>query len=452
MLDQVSQQDFQRAMTRATWRRILTWLTGADNQLLPYDEFRARLPVRGQHYIGMRQVPIEKIVGSMGRYNDFDRAFLPIQKRTKERWISIDQAHLADVHLPPVELIKIGEIYFVKDGNHRVSVARERGQLEIDAYITEIDTPIKLSPDIKIDDLERQKKQIDFLLETNLNNLRPDAEVTLSDPELYSYVLEHINTHRWYLGLEHDHPIEYERAVASWYDHVYLPLVEEIRRQDLPRAFPGSTEADLYLWVVEYEKYLRLAYSNELNDEQTPPVIAAQQLAGQFPQSEINRLIQLVSRTNWLESIILDQERGYFFEQTRIHEVRPEAQIEVSLPGKYDRLRDHIAVHRWYLGEQQKRAIPYPEAVASWYDHVYLPIVQVIREQGVLKEFPGRTETDLYLWIVRHQWVLRETYGEDIPIEKAAEQVAEQRGEAASESSLQKVVKVIKKAGKRKAS
>ena len=132
----LARQDFDRAVSRAFWRRILARLTRENNELLPFDEIREQLPIRGQHYRGLQEVPVDKILGSLGRYRDFDRAFLPIQTRTKARWISIDRAHYEEIILPPVELYQIGEVYFVRDGNHRVSVARERGQTYIDAFVT----------------------------------------------------------------------------------------------------------------------------------------------------------------------------------------------------------------------------------------------------------------------------------------------------------------------------
>jgi hypothetical protein len=445
MFDQMANQDFNRALNRASWKKILSWLTGSDNKLLPYDEVRARLPIRGQHYIGLHQVPIDKIVGSMGRYNDFDRAFLPLQNRTKDRWISIDKAHYSDVPLPPVELIKIGDIYFVKDGNHRISVARERGQIDIDAYVTEIDIPIKLTADMKIDDLALKQKQVDFMLETGLHTIRPDANVDLTNPDYYEVLKEHISTHRWYLGVERKMEIAYQEAVASWYDHVYLPIVEEIRAQNLLKHFPGQTEADLYLWIVEYQKYLNLAYSSGDDGDEVAKATAAEQLVKDYPVSDVLQLVQMSKRTHVLDKIILDTERASFYEQTRILEYRPDAVIETSLPGTYERLRDHIATHRWYLGEHRGAEVSYDEAVTSWYDHVYMPIIEVIREQDVMKQFPARTETDLYLWIVRHQWYLRETYGEDVPIEKAAEEVTEQFTDNVPDSKTNKMVDALKK-------
>jgi hypothetical protein len=422
MFNQMAQHDFNRAINRASWRRILSRLTGKDNQLLPYDEVRARLPIRGQHYIGLREIEIEKIVGSMGRYNDFDRAFLPTQKRTMERWINIDRAHYEQVRLPPVELVKIGDIYFVKDGNHRVSVARERGQQYIDAYVTEIDIPIKLAPDLQIDDLELKKQQADFLIQTELHKLRPDSNVEPSIPDVYPMLLEHIATHRWYLGIEQNREVSYEDAVVSWYDRVYFPVITAIRGQGLTASFPGFTEADLYMWIMEYQKYLRQA--NSLDDTELARETAIAQLISNFPKVNIDKLINTIEREDVFSKLLLEQERAYFFEKTRLNDLRLDVDIVVTIPGKYERLLDHIDTHRWYLGEQRGAEVDYQEAVESWYDHVYLPIVEVIRERGMLSEFPNRTETDLYLWIVRHQWYLKEAYGEDIPIEQAADEVS----------------------------
>ena len=86
---------------------------------------------------------------------------------------------------------------------------------------------------------------------------------------------------------------------------------------------------------------------------------------------------------------------------------------------------EHINVHQWYLGEQRNTAVKYEEAVVSWYDQVYLPLVYIIRKQKVLEEFPGRTESDLYLWIIEHQGYLRETLGGEVSLEAAAEHFTE---------------------------
>jgi hypothetical protein len=429
---QIANQDFERAVLRGFLRKILSILTGANNELLPYDEVREQIPIRGQHYLGSRQVPIEKIVGSMGRYHDFDRAFLPIQVRTKDRWVSIDKAHYAQVELPPVELYKLGEIYFVKDGNHRISVARERGQEFVDAYVTQIEISVRLNPDMRMDDLAMKKECAIFLMHTGLERTRPDANLETTLPGTHERLLEHIGVHRWYLGEQRHSEVSFEDAAVHWFDTVYLPLIEIIRQQDVLKEFPGTSEADLYLWIIEYQGYLRQAYQEEKSVENDDAKsMAAQELVSDYHLPAVRKLVNVLKRTAWLDAILVKQEKVIFYEQTRLEQLRPEARVETTEPGQYNVLREHIDVHRWYLGEQRQTNVPYDVAVASWYDNVYLPIMRTIRDQNILGEFPDRTETDLYLWVIEHQRFLREAYGKDVPLEQAAEDLTQRvmRGE-----------------------
>jgi len=204
-------------------------------------------------------VPIDRIVGSVGRYRDFDRAFLPRQVRTRDRWESVDRAHREGTEVPAIELYKIGEVYFVKDGNHRVSVARERGQAFIDAHVIEVTAPAPVDSVEDLLDFIRDRDALAFYEKTDLLRIRPDARIELTLPGQYDKLLEHISTHRWYLGIEQKREIPYPEAVASWYDRVYMPTVEVIRKTGALRDFPNRTEADLYLWCTEHHWYLHQA-------------------------------------------------------------------------------------------------------------------------------------------------------------------------------------------------
>lgn len=285
---QTAQSDFQQALRKGFWRSFITWFNGKDNRLLPYDEVRRLLPFRGQHDLGMRQIPLHQIVGSVGRYQDFDRAFLPRHSFLSPRWVSIDKAHILDVILPPIEVYKIGEVYFVKDGNHRVSVARERGQAEIDAYVIEIDSPVAVDENTNIDDLIRRIEQNEFEERTHLAAMRPEARIELSLPGAYQNFFEHIETHRWFLGERRKHPVSFEEAAVSWYDEVYMPLVQVIREQGTLKEFPGRTEADLYLWIIEHLWYLREELQHEVSLED-----AAQHFTDTFAPSPLKHLSNL---------------------------------------------------------------------------------------------------------------------------------------------------------------
>ena len=292
-VDHLAQADYQNARRKAFWRRIGSFLTGRSNDLLPFDEVRQRLHANAQHYGGLQEVPIDQIVGSVGRYRDFDRAYLPREERNRDRWVNIDRTYYQSVTLPPVELYKLGETYFVKDGNHRVSVAREQGQDFIDAYVIEVDAAVPISSLTDLEAWIRHQDALDFLAKTRLTELRPDARVELTLPGQYEKLLEHIEVHRWYLGIESRREVPYAGAVASWYDHVYLPIVEIIRATDVLREFPNRTEADLYLWIVEHRWFLTQA---GVLSEDHPLDEIVREYAHQFSERPLKRLAKAVRR------------------------------------------------------------------------------------------------------------------------------------------------------------
>src|SRR5215213_4361866 len=143
---ELSDRDFSRARRKAFLRRVGAYLRRdpGSNQLLSFDEVKGVLGTVSQVYLGMREVPVSDIVGSVGRHRDFDRAFLPSKPDLGNRWRRIDEIMDKGEVLPPVSLYKIGDAYFVQDGNHRVSVARQRGVEMIDAEVVELRSRVPL--------------------------------------------------------------------------------------------------------------------------------------------------------------------------------------------------------------------------------------------------------------------------------------------------------------------
>jgi hypothetical protein len=164
--------------------------------------------------------------------------------------------------VPPVELFKIGDVYFVRDGNHRVSVARTNGASHIEAVVTEVKTPIPLT----VDDFERDRwlikaERAEFLERTHLDELRPDHQIAVTEPGRYAIMLEHIEMHHFLRNQDLRRELSWAEAVESWYDNVYMPLVEAIRASRLLDEFPDRTETDLYLWIAYHRERLAREYS-----------------------------------------------------------------------------------------------------------------------------------------------------------------------------------------------
>jgi hypothetical protein len=130
--------DFRRARFRAKLEQVLARLSGRSAELLEYEQVRRRLQATSQVKRGLQNIPLDAVVGSVGRARDYTRSFLPRQDEDEDRWAKIKVAMTGLVGLPPIEVYQIDQAYFVLDGNHRVSVARQLGATYIQAYVTEI--------------------------------------------------------------------------------------------------------------------------------------------------------------------------------------------------------------------------------------------------------------------------------------------------------------------------
>jgi hypothetical protein len=251
-----AQADFATARTKAFFRNVLALLTGQPNRLLRFDDVAGRLHIGGPIYRGVRTVPVVQIIGSVQRYADFDRAFMPAQSHTASRWMRVNRAWYDDVNLPPVLLYQVDEVYFVVDGHHRVSVARAQGQEFIDAEVRRCQVKVPVTADIRPEDLVMLGAQVEFLERTRLDKLRSEAHLDVTILGGYDRLLEHIAVHRYFMGLDFKRDIDEAEAVAHWYDTVYLPVVNVIRDGGVLPAFPERTEADFYLWVLDHQHYL----------------------------------------------------------------------------------------------------------------------------------------------------------------------------------------------------
>lgn len=249
--------DFSKARFKSFINQAMAVLSGQrPTTLLSYDDIKEKLHIGGPIYRGVKTIRVDQIAGSLNRYHEFDRAFLPKEDQLASRWQKVDRAFYQDVNLPPVVLYKVGDVYFVVDGHHRVSVARDKGQEFIDAEIRECATRVNITANIKPEDLEILGTKVHFLERSSLDNIRPQANIKLTIPDGFERMLEHIAVHRYFMGLDLQRDVSEEEAVAHWYDTVYMPIIDVIRKSDVLKDFPGKTEGDLYMWTLDHQHYL----------------------------------------------------------------------------------------------------------------------------------------------------------------------------------------------------
>ncbi len=285
--------DFRRARQQANLDAVIGNLIGRSSGLFSFDEVKHKL--KGSISGGRRleEVPLNAIVGSVGRYSDFNRQFLPRNDSDELRWTRVKAAIEGPMGVPPIELYRIGKAYFVLDGNHRVSVLRRMGATLAQAYVTEVQTRVPLAPYDSPDDLILKAEYAEFLEHTKLDEQHPPADLRVTSPGRYAGIEEEIAAHGATLAAEQGHNLPFEATAASWYDTIYLPVIDSIRRQGILLDFPERTETDLYVWIAQHRAELEQALGWNI-----APEVAANDLVNRHSRAP-RRVIARLGERLW---------------------------------------------------------------------------------------------------------------------------------------------------------
>jgi hypothetical protein len=248
-----AQNDFLRARRRAAASRVAARLRGEPGDVrmvLPYEEVIEALGFVSERPAGVEVVALDAIVGTVDRERDFDRSFRPTSGRVRSRWENIAAAMRRGESLPPVDLVRIGEIYFVRDGHNRVSVARALGRRDIEAYLTEVTTRVGAGKKITLADLPFKSHERVFFERVPLPaNARDEIQIT--DPWDYARLAEHVEAWGFRTSQERHEAISRRETAFQWLENEYRPVVAMLREADL---IGNRTETEAYM-RVSAERY-----------------------------------------------------------------------------------------------------------------------------------------------------------------------------------------------------
>lgn len=242
---------FSKAHRKEMHRRLARVVRGSTSaSLLSFEDLRTRLRLFHQSYAGLQTIEVAKIIGTVNRSADFDRDFLPRSPQIRERWERLERA-FPTLGFPPISVYQVNEVFFVIDGNHRVALAKQKGAEFIDAEVTAIDTDIEIDKDIDFEQIIYLEQARRFMQRSGLARSRPMARIDFSRPQGFVELLDIVKVHGYDLMMERDQVLSPHEIAADWYDGVYLPAVESIRWERLLELEAGSTEGDLFLWVLQ---------------------------------------------------------------------------------------------------------------------------------------------------------------------------------------------------------
>jgi hypothetical protein len=259
-----AQHDFLRARRGATLSRVAARLRGEPDDvrvILPYEEVIEALGFVSERPAGAAVVALDAIVGTVDRAREFDRRFRPTTGRVRSRWEHIAAAMRRGEAMPPVDLLRIGEIYFVRDGHHRVSVARALGRTDIDAYVTEVVTRVGAERAITHADLPTKSHERVFFERVPLPE-HAREEIVLAEPWDYAKLAESVEAWGFRTSQDRGEPISRRETAYLWLENEYRPVIEMLREADLIGA---QTETEAYM-RVSAERY-RLLRTHRWDDE-----------------------------------------------------------------------------------------------------------------------------------------------------------------------------------------
>jgi hypothetical protein len=284
-----AQFDFSRARRRRALAHLSARLRRADdvNHILPFEEVARALGRIGERRLGEQLIPLDSIIGTVDRSREFDRDFRPTSPRVRERWQRINTAQRKGQAMPPIDVYRIGELHFVKDGHHRVSVARALGYKDINAYVTEVLTQVGADREIRLKDLPLKSHQRLFFERVPLT-AGERQRIHLSDEWRYAALAEAVEAWGFRASQARGQELSRREVAESWFRDEYEPVVEMLREAQLVPKGVSGTEA--------YMKVAHLRYLLLRTHDWTDDVIDAVRRDLEHPGLEDDTMVRKLRR------------------------------------------------------------------------------------------------------------------------------------------------------------
>jgi uncharacterized ParB-like nuclease family protein len=259
-------EDWKKARRQAIYRNVVCAVTQCSVKMRSFADIQDLLHLDEMQYRGLQEIPLERIKGSVGRFDDFTSAFLPRKDHMQERWQKVDRL-VRQGKAPPIEVYQVDQAYFVVDGNHRVSTARQNDLKTIQAHVTSFSSPFTPAAGADIDQMLIEAEQQRFMDRVGTSDSRAAEAIRFTCAGCYRDLAGQIDAYRLGMELQTEKPVSFQEAFSAWYEEVYSVAVESIRQEDMLELFPERTEADLFIWAWQNSSELE---ERAADDESLP--------------------------------------------------------------------------------------------------------------------------------------------------------------------------------------
>ncbi len=342
--------DFEEALGIGRRKAFFFWKKESKNLLLSLDELLSVAPPTGANYRGIQEVPVDRIIGSENRSNDFAQGFYPLRSDMEDRWNRIRTLMLGDGIAEAVSLFEYGSMYFVRDGHHRVSVARTNGIDFITADVYQLNIPVSLPSEMTRRDIPLFQAKLDFYNSTHVFDFIPEDNFRIACPENWEFLkteIFHYNR-QWFIR-KHGREPDHQELVENWNFMLYDSTMRHIKRNGLIHLFPGKQETDIFCDMI------RLWNSYDDPDSKWFLEIYDMQIKKALRRRWYTALPMALMRLYNGYRMTAEDERKLFLRHTKLHNFYPDAVIPCGNKYWYRFLTDHVLRSFFLHNEEEKR-------------------------------------------------------------------------------------------------
>lgn len=366
------------------------------NLLLSLEELTKVVKPQGEVYSGIRDVPVAKIIGSESRSDDFSMGFYPVHKWMEQRWTRVKKLLLGDQISEPIKLLEYGGYYFVRDGNHRVSIARTNKIEFLTAEITSLKIPVGLPENMRRELIEVFREKMRFQKETRIFDVIPEDNFRVQNPGTWEQIRDSIyRGHKDWFVKKNGYIPEDEMLIQSWNVELYETTLEFIRKHHLPMLTPGLLETDVFCEVMDLWALMPDAWFPQVYDSF---------VRGARRKNLLRALVYHFRRLFGYLTMTRGDERHLFLQVSRLFFFRPDAVVPDGGRTWYRFLRKQImGTHYKWLSKKMGRNPYMHELTRSWYDDLFEPAYSLYLSHSIREPFPG-----FYMrWMKRWRRMLR---------------------------------------------
>jgi hypothetical protein len=358
--------------------RIQIW----DNYLLPLQELTAEVKHGAETYLGIQQIRVDRIIGTEDRSKEFAESFLPLFPRMVHRWRRVRDLFLAGKIDEAIDVIEYGGYYFVRDGNHRVSVAKTHDIAYMDASVIRYEIPVNLPPEMTTDKIPIFKSKYEFHKESHIFDIVSEEKIGNAHPQTWDRLRSFLyERHQPVLEERLGHPAGNAAVIKSWYEGFFATLMEYVRRNAPYSLFPGLYDLDICCRIVSF--WDTLPENSSLEDAYNSYVRRL------LPRRFFRVLFHLFQRLRRFLFYSARDERERFFRMSRLRAFRPRAYIAEGKRDYYRFLiRQLMGSHYSFMRQKLGRRPYIDELSCGWYDELYEPALRLYRKEKIQKPFP----------------------------------------------------------------